>query len=542
MPGTAPSGPSVPRGRMIRDRMTGNRLTHLRAPQLARVTRVDEHGITLWVSGPDRVVDVLFDSRRIWSFWLRRDTGGRGPLRRVEWPQPMRRFLDGRAQVEVREHVSDRALWSGPLQFGAGRAEIAFVNKQGLPIALDKAGRFSPTFGERQDAHLEPLLDAIERVIGMLSEEGVSAFPAYGTLLGAVREGTFLGHDSDADLGYVSRHTTPVDVVLESFRLQRAVARRGLETYRYSGAAFKISVRESDGAVRGLDVFGGFMSDGRLYLMGEIGTEFRPEWIWPLSTCELNGRVLPAPAAPDRLLEATYGPSWRVPDPAFQFETSERSKAQLTAWFRGSAGHRRTWERQYSRQGGKLPPRKPTPLARRLRRRTEPGTHVLDVGAGRGRDALWLARQGFRTTAYDHTLTGLRAVTAVAQEKGLPLEARLLNLTEWRSILAEGARLARVDEPRVILARHVLDATDPFGRQSFGRFASMVLRGGGRLYAEVATTGEGLEPALAPMRLQAVTDLVERHGGSIVKATELTPGSRGNDRPYAVGRVIAEWT
>ena len=37
---------------------------------------------------------------------------------------------------------------------------------------------------------------------------GVEAFLAYGTLLGAVREGRLLGHDSDADLGYVSRHTT----------------------------------------------------------------------------------------------------------------------------------------------------------------------------------------------------------------------------------------------------------------------------------------------------------------------------------------------
>ena len=64
-------------------------------------------------------------------------------------------------------------------------------------------------------------------MLGALQKAGIDAFPAYGTLLGAVREGRLIGHDSDADLGYVSEHTHPVDVVRESFRLQRALADMG---------------------------------------------------------------------------------------------------------------------------------------------------------------------------------------------------------------------------------------------------------------------------------------------------------------------------
>ena len=56
---------------------------------------------------------------------------------------------------------------------------------------------------------------------------GVEAFPAYGTLLGAVREQDLIGHDNDADLGYVSRHTHPLDVIRESFRLQRRLREQG---------------------------------------------------------------------------------------------------------------------------------------------------------------------------------------------------------------------------------------------------------------------------------------------------------------------------
>ena len=53
--------------------------------------------------------------------------------------------------------------------------------------------------------------------------------------------------------------------------------------------------------------------------MGEIGADFRREWVYPLTTCTLEGHTFPAPAAPERWLEATYGPSWAVPDPAFKF-------------------------------------------------------------------------------------------------------------------------------------------------------------------------------------------------------------------------------
>ncbi|MFC6342752.1 hypothetical protein ACFP8W_12260, partial [Nocardioides hankookensis] len=344
----------------------------------ARVLAVDETEVRLLVPGRDLVVDALFDGRRIWSFWVRRDTTGR-VVRRVSWPEVMRPHLRGTSTVTLREHVSDRVLWEGDLSFGDGadrERRIEFVNKAGLEISLDKAGRFSPTFSVRTQADLDPLLDAMDDVLGALGDEGVAAFPAYGTLLGAVREGQFLGHDSDADLGYVSRHTDPVDVVRESFRLQRAVAARGMDTYRYSGAAFRVRVEEGDGIPRGLDVFGGFLDGGRLYLMGEVGTDYEPEWIHPLGTCELAGRTFPAPARPEKLLEAMYGPSWRVPDPAYQFETSERTKAQLNQWFRGSAYQRREWEREWSLARSTSLPKKGSDLARLVARREDPATYA----------------------------------------------------------------------------------------------------------------------------------------------------------------------
>src|ERR1700710_57412 len=102
-----------------------------------------------------------------------------------------------------------------------------------------------------------------------------------------------------------------------------------------SGAAFKVEVIEGDGSVRGLDVFGGFLADGQLFLMGEISTPFRREWLFPLRPPTLEGRVLPAPANTDAFLTATYGPTWRVPDPAYKFETPTSTHRRLNGWFRG---------------------------------------------------------------------------------------------------------------------------------------------------------------------------------------------------------------
>ncbi|MBF4161886.1 class I SAM-dependent methyltransferase [Nocardioides acrostichi] len=514
-----------------------------------RVLDVDERGIRLLVAGPDRVVDVCFDGRRIWSFWVRRDTerGAMPGLRAIAWPGVTRQHLRGRSAVTVREHVSDLDLWAGEVVFTDDDRRVDFIDRQGNPISLDKSGRFSPEFSQRTEADLDPLLDAVEALLGVLNAEGVAAFPAYGTLLGAVREGEFLGHDSDADLGYVSRFSTPVDAMRESFRLQRVVAARGWRTYRYSGLAFRVSVEEGDGNTRGLDVFGGFFDHGRLYLMGEVGAPFRREWIEPLGTTTLAGRELPAPARPEKLLEAMYGPGWKVPDPAFKFETPPHTVELLNQWFRGTAHGRRDWERRAALRRRKPLPQGSSPLARHLKRAEPAGVHVLDVGAGRGRDAVWLARRGLTTTAYDYVPRGLAKAQRAAQRRELPLAVRELNLLEWRSVLSEGARLSRIDEPRVILARHLLDATDEFGRQSLGRFASMALRGGGRLYVET-WTGRGGGPAtkgLVPVRLAAVEKMVARHGGTVLSAEEKRPGKKGEGtggKGASRGRLVAQWT
>ena len=169
-----------------------------------RDVTVDAHGVTARAPR-ETVMDMLVDGRRVYSFWLHRDgtpVGGRfGSRWRVPWPRTLQEFLDGTARFTVVVHETGEQVFDDEVRLGHGSGRIEILNRDGQPLSLDKSWRRVVTFDTRTAANIEPLMHAIEVVLGALQDAGIEAFLAYGTLLGAVREGKLLGHDSDADLG-----------------------------------------------------------------------------------------------------------------------------------------------------------------------------------------------------------------------------------------------------------------------------------------------------------------------------------------------------
>lgn len=493
---------------------------------------VDDEGV-LFSATQDVVVDVTFDERRVASYWLLRDSveanGADDAARRYVWPIALRRFLNGSTRLGLVEHTSGEEQWSEEVTLGSGEGRILVQDAQGNPMGLDKSDRMTRLFGERTSEQVQPLLDSMQTVLDALEAAGVRPFLAYGTLLGAVREGGLLGHDSDADLGYVSDHDHPVPVMLESFALQRRLHEMGFEVTRYSGLAFKVLVPESDGTIRGLDVFGGFLRDGVLYLMGEIGHPFERDWLEPRGTASLEGRDYPVPADPGRLLEAMYGASWRVPDPAFHFETPESAVRRLNGWFRGTrVGLTTRWARHHKQPDD--PDAPPSDFVAWVHEQEPDAMTVVDVGCGTGRDAVWISRRlrdrGGQAWGLDFFSRGYLPLAKRAARKGLPVTFRWTNLSEFRSIAVTGAELSRAPGPRVVLARHVADATDRQGRDNLLRLARMIAGPQGRFYTEFHTeAGPERAPGTSPLDLDAFLEQVAARGGTVQSLAHPTPGS-----------------
>jgi SAM-dependent methyltransferase len=221
---------------------------------------------------------------------------------------------------------------------------------------------------------------------------------------------------------------------------------------------------------------------------------------------------------------------------------------RLNGWFRGIRVLRSEWERKHSSNRDKPAPGRPSDLARFVVEQEGVPAEVVDVGAGRAGDALWFARQGARTTALDFVPRGAEAARRAAQEEGLDLSVREVNLLSLRSTLAEGARLAHAPGPRVVVARHLADATVAAGRVGAWRLAEMALRDGGRLYVEFWSGPARRRPdgqLLAAVPVDVVVAELEERGAVIVHREETqverASGTSGDPQQRTTARLVAQW-
>jgi SAM-dependent methyltransferase len=81
---------------------------------------------------------------------------------------------------------------------------------------------------------------------------------------------------------------------------------------------------------------------------------------------------------------------------------------------------RDVWNDVYTTQQGRAFPHNQF-LAERIKDR-KPGT-ALDIGMGEGRNALFLATQGWEVTGFDISDVGVKLAQEAAQQRGVPLDA-----------------------------------------------------------------------------------------------------------------------
>lgn len=83
------------------------------------------------------------------------------------------------------------------------------------------------------------------------------------------------------------------------------------------------------------------------------------------------------------------------------------------------------WGQEWARADGTTKWERAEPEVMAFAENLMPGARVLDLGAGVGRHALALARQGFAVAALDAAPEGIAEITRIATAEGLTLDAQV---------------------------------------------------------------------------------------------------------------------
>lgn len=495
---------------------------------MGTVTSVDSDGIHAArpISGSG---DVFFGPRRVWSFQAR-------DQRDVPWPGLMHRFLDG--WTDVRVVVEGREEFAARVSFGSGTDEIALVDRQGIPVMIDKWGLIQRPFEDRDPSAIASIVEASEQMLAVLRDRcGLEGWISFGTLLGAARAGKVIGHDSDVDLCYLSEKATPAEMTEELWQIGRVLREEGFKVVNKNGSFLTVDVTTEDGGGAGVDLYTCFFLDGHLYESATVRASMERSALFPLTELEFEGRMLPVPADTPAILEVSYGKNWRVPDPSFRHLPGPEITRRFDGWFGSLWRGRRSW-RQYNATA----PLAESDFAHWVADRLEPGIRVVDIGSGAGADLVWFAEHGHPVVGLDYAFAGRR-------QQGVVRDT--LNLYDLRDAQTRGALLARNPAPTVLYARNLLETLDSMATQNFWTMVGMALRGGGDLYLESTTRAR--EDALAwtarhgggPLRTVHATDMraaAQRAGAEVVwfEPNVETRGADADDDGQ-VWRMVCRW-
>ena len=185
------------------------------------------------------------------------------------------------------------------------------------PKRIDHWGREAKWFMDYPAAHLDALARDMKEVETVFRVEfGLQLYLVYGTLLGAARDGDFIGHDIDIDLAYVSRARSMDGVLRERDRIARFFDDFGKVADIPNHGRFLLygpTDPETGTVPHGIEIYTSFVTQGEYYIYPSIPGWLRGRDIKPFSTIKFRGHEFCAPKHHEKWLELQYGKSWRVP-------------------------------------------------------------------------------------------------------------------------------------------------------------------------------------------------------------------------------------
>ena len=300
------------------------------------------------------------------------------------------------------------------------------------------------------------MLGLYDRVRAAVTEaHGYESFVIYGSLLGAVREGGFIGHDFDFDAAYVSRHSDPDAVAEDARQVAFSLVDRGIDVECHGSALHIHDVEQPSARIDLFHLY--FDDDGVLqFPFGAAGsTVVRKEDWRGLGTLPFAGRDVPAPVNAVQVVEAIYGPGWRAPQPGFSWDRDRKIRAPG-----GVMGPEVAEEVYWANFYAKTEYTSGSTFFDFVNAREDTPAAVIDIGCGDGRDAFAFGVAGRRVLGLDRSHIGVRHAAEKASSMGFADRVRFQGCDVgeesalWGVLNAEVSALA--GQPVLFYARFFL--------------------------------------------------------------------------------------
>jgi hypothetical protein len=330
------------------------------------------------------------------------------------WP-----YVKRRTKVTVRVHgrplpIYGHGMYLSPPKSGRRSvSELRDLLDSGYVLSQYGVLQLSKKLDGAWQTRVIDLYDRVRRILA--AAYGYDLFLIYGTLLGVVREGGYIGHDVDFDAAYVSKRTTGEEAAQELAEIGVALIEDGLSV---EPMVSLLHVFDPTDRTARIDVFHTYFDlDGVMrFPFGVAGTSrvTRADWLGTTEVSFSGGRGL-VPVNAEQIVEHLYGHDWKRPKPGFNWNLDRTAKA-VEGEMQPHQRSKVYWADFYAHMEYK----EGSTFFEFVNARPDTPGVVFDIGCGDGRDACAFGLAGRHVLGIDQSSVAIEHARdhAVAQGVG----------------------------------------------------------------------------------------------------------------------------